>query len=268
MLVDELIWVRGAGELGSAVAHLLHRVGFRVYLSEISPPLAIRRIVTFSDAISMGETSVEGVTARKSESLSLPPDTRWDHIPLFEDDRDNLLAFRPTVMVDGRMLKQQIEDYREWADLMIGLGPGFFPQKNCHVAIETMRGHDLGRIISSGSPLADTGIPGSLGGQTLRRLIRASTDGLVAWEVEFGELVVQGQQLGVIDNREAVIAPTDGILRGMISHETPVVAGMKIGDVDPRGNTVRYEQISEKARAIAAGVFEAIVLHKMDDPGD
>ncbi len=261
MLENELVWLRGAGELGSAVAHLLHRVGLHVFVSDISPPLAIRRPVTFSDALIDGVTEVEGVEAKKAQSLTLSHSKVWKHIPMFEDNPDKLLSFTPTAIVDARMLKLASEDYRDWAELFIGLGPGFVAGENCHLAIETMRGHNLGRIITQGPTLTDTGIPGKLGGETSRRIVRATRSGQIEWSCEFGEVVTKGQQLGIINHDKLVLAPLDGIVRGMISENTPVVKGMKIGDVDPRGVVVQYQQISEKARIIASGVFEAIILH-------
>ncbi|MBT3228439.1 MAG: EF2563 family selenium-dependent molybdenum hydroxylase system protein [Candidatus Marinimicrobia bacterium] len=261
MLANELVWVRGAGELGSGVAHLLHRVGIHVFMSDISPPLAIRRPVTFSSALVEGSSEVEGVMAKKADSQKLGQSKSWKHIPIFEDDPDKLLDFNPTVVVDARMLKKYTEDYRSWTDLFIGLGPGFEVEINCHLAIETKRGHNLGRIIAQGSTLTDTGIPGNLGGETSRRLVRATRSGQIRWTCEFGELVKKGQQLGIINNDKLVLAPLDGIVRGMISDSTPVLKGMKIGDIDPRGVEVQYQQISEKARIIASGVFEAIILH-------
>ena len=261
MLDNALVWVRGAGELGSGVAHLLHRVGLHVFLSDVSPPLAIRRPVTFSCALVDGSTEVEGVMAKKAQSLKLNISKTWKHIPIFEDDSEALVALQPTIVIDARMQKKYTKDFRTWADLVIGLGPGFEVAKNCHRAIETMRGHNLGRIISEGAPQADTGIPGNIGGETTRRLVLATRSGQIKWSTQFGEMVTKGQQIALINDDKPVWAPLDGMVRGMISEHTPVIKGMKIGDIDPRGDSVQYQQISEKARVIAAGVLETIILH-------
>ena len=260
------VWVRGAGELGSGVAHLLHRVGFSVFMSDIAPPLAIRRPVTFSDALMEGSTEVESVLAKNIPGYELPPAAPWNYIPIFEDNVEQLCKFLPAVMVDARMIKHYAEDFRSWAKLMIGLGPGFNTDQNCHRVIETMRGHDLARVITSGGSSKDTGIPGVVGGETSRRIVRAPQTGQVSWLVEFGELVNEGQLLGSIDGSQSIFAPLTGIVRGLISPHTPVTVGMKIGDVDPRGASVEYLHISEKARAIASGVFEAIVLFLRAQP--
>jgi xanthine dehydrogenase accessory factor len=261
MLDNELVWVRGAGEIGSAVAHLLHRVGLHVFLSDISPPLSIRHPVTFSSALVEGSAEVEGILAKSAQYPELNPSKTRNYISIFEDDPDMLVTLKPGVVIDARMLKRYTWDFRKWADLVIGLGPGFEVDKNCHLAIETMRGHNLGRIISQGSPLANTGIPGNIGGETIRRIVLATRTGQIKWSVQFGQMVTKGQQLALINNDKPVFAPLDGMVRGMISEHTPVLKGMKIGDIDPRGDSVQYQQISEKARLIAAGVLEAIILH-------
>lgn len=261
MLNNERVWVRGAGELGSGVAHLLHRLGVQVILSDISPSLAIRRPVTFSDALSEGTTEVEGVRALRHESYELDTDSSQSHIPIFEDDPEKLLTLKPTIVVDARMLKHYPQDYQPWTPLYIGLGPGFHVGVNCHCAVETKRGHSLGRIITTGAPLQDTGIPGLLGGETSRRLIRATRSGHIKWNCQFGDEVIRGQELARINGEKPVFAPIDGIIRGMISEATQVLKGMKVGDIDPRGNDVDYTRISEKARMVASGVFEAILLH-------
>lgn len=261
MFAESRVWIRGAGELGSGVAHLLHRVGFSVFMSEISPPLAIRRPVTFSDAMIEGSTEVDGVLAKGITRFELPQTAPWGYIPVFEDDPQSLRGLLPSVLVDARMIKRYEEDYRPWADLVVGLGPGFDTNENCHRVIETMRGHDLARVITSGGPLRDTGVPGVIGGETSRRIVRAPGSGSITWQVEFGELVLKDQQLGSLDSMTPILAPLAGMVRGLISPMTSVSEGMKIGDVDPRGDTVKYLQISEKARAIASGVLEAIILH-------
>lgn len=261
MLKNERVWVRGAGELGSGVVHLLHRMGIQVLLSDISPSLAIRRPVTFSDALSEGTTEVEGVQAVRHESYEFDFDTSEPHIPIFEDDPDKLLALKPTVIVDARMLKHYPQDYQPWTTLYIGLGPGFHVGVNCHCAIETKRGHSLGRILTSGAPLEDTGVPGRLGGETARRLVRATRSGYIKWNCNFGDVITRGQELARINGDKPVFAPIDGIIRGMISEAVQVLKGMKIGDIDPRGSEVAFTQISEKARMIASGVFEALILN-------
>jgi xanthine dehydrogenase accessory factor len=257
----DLVWVRGAGELASATAHLLFRLGYPVILSEIDPPLAIRRPVSFSDALLEGQARVENILAKFYPTV-LKPQFPLDHIPVFEDNESQLRSLKPGVLVDGRMLKKDLPDMRAWADLVIGLGPGFDTNKNCHAVIETKRGHDLGRVIASGAPIPDTGIPGQIGGESSKRLVRSPGDGTVKWSVAFGDLVEAGQVLGQLSSGKLLTAPTSGMVRGLISEKTLVRSGMKIGDIDPRGASVNYLQISDKARSIARGVLEAMLIQE------
>jgi xanthine dehydrogenase accessory factor len=261
MFNDTVVWVRGAGELGSAVAHLLHRVGLSVFLSEISPPLAIRRPVTFSDAILEGSSEVEGITGKYTADYVLPVNKPWSYIPVFTDNPEAIWKLKPTILIDARILKYYEQDYRTWAQLVIGLGPGFNTDQHCHQIIETMRGHELARIIYSGESMRDTGIPGVVGGETSRRIIRAPESGRINWNVNFGDIVPKQQILGTMDNGQPIRSPLQGMIRGLISPKVDVSTGMKIGDVDPRGGTIKYLQISEKARAVACGVLEAIFVH-------
>ena len=50
-LRDLIIMVKGGGEMATGVAHRLARSGFRVCLTEIPEPLAVRRAVSFCEAV-------------------------------------------------------------------------------------------------------------------------------------------------------------------------------------------------------------------------
>ena len=73
-----------------------------------------------------------------------------------------------------------------------------------------------------------------------------------------GDLVKSGEVIGTVENL-AVAAEIDGALRGLIRSGTPVTAGLKLGDIDPRGKGELCYTISDKARAIAGSVLEAIL---------
>ncbi|MCH8070204.1 MAG: EF2563 family selenium-dependent molybdenum hydroxylase system protein [Candidatus Marinimicrobia bacterium] len=265
-MFDEItIWVRGAGELGSATAHILHNVGFHVFLSELPLPLAIRRTVTFSDAVFLGETEVEGTKAVYYDINSIPEKTPPDHIPIQVDSPENILRLQPNILVDARMIKQYRENMMDYAPFVIGLGPGFEVGENCHVVIETMRGHDLGRIIWNGAALPNTKVPGEVGGETVRRVIYAPAEGTLEWQVDFGEIVSENDLMGTINKKYEIRAPFRGIVRGLISPQVLMRKGLKIADVDPRGEVVDYKSISDKSRSIGRGVLEAILIHLRKD---
>lgn len=255
-----LIWIRGAGEIGSAVAISLFRSGFKVIISEIKPPLAIRRTVTFSDAIIDGESSVVGINAKYLKTNEFDGSLPIDFIPLFSDDPVQIRTLSPTVLIDARMIKSYNKDYRNWADYVIGFGPGFSTTLNCHAAIETMRGHSLGQIIYKGEALKNTDTPGELGGESKRRVIYAPTDGKLHWDVHFGDLVHEGQCLGTVEKTTKIHAPFNGMIRGLIHPSVSIKSGLKIADVDPRGEEIDFNNISDKARSLGRAALEATMI--------
>ena len=146
---------------------------------------------------------------------------------------------------------------------MIGVGPGFTAGKDCHAVIETKRGHTLGRVITHGSAIPNTGVPGNVGGQTIRRLLKAPVDGIFHPEKEIGDLVKEGDRVGNVDG-VPVCALTDGKIRGLLQDGVPVTKGLKSGDIDPRGATVDHMTVSDKAASIGGGVLEAILSYAGD----
>jgi xanthine dehydrogenase accessory factor len=146
---------------------------------------------------------------------------------------------------------------------VIGVGPGFTAGVDCHAVIETKRGHTLGRVIREGSAIPNTGVPGNIGGQTIRRLIKAPVDGIFHPEKKIGDLVKEGDRVANVD-KVPVYAQTDGMIRGLLQDGVPVTKGLKSGDVDPRGSVIDYMTVSDKALAIGGGVLEAILGYAGD----
>ncbi|NQU27428.1 MAG: EF2563 family selenium-dependent molybdenum hydroxylase system protein [Candidatus Marinimicrobia bacterium] len=253
------IVIRGAGELASATALILHKIGFKVILTELQSPLAIRRTVTFSDAIITNEATVEGITARFYKLAEIEAGLPHNILPIVYDNMKVIKTLKPQIIVDARMLKREPPETKYGSAFVVGLGPGFTVGKNCRVIIETKRGHELGRLIWQGSAIPNTGIPGVLGGESYQRIITAPAEGRIHWRVDFGNLVKKSEILGTVDQFHQIIAPIAGIIRGLISPKIVVSPRMKIGDVDPRGKEINVNLISDKARSIGRGVLEAIL---------
>ena len=167
---------------------------------------------------------------------------------------------KPDVVIDAVMAKRNTGTSIDDAKLVIGIGPGFDAGVDCHAVIETKRGHTLGRVISKGPAIPNTGVPGEIGGQTINRLIKAPADGIFHPEKTFGDAVREGERVANIDGIP-VYAKTDGIIRGMLQDGVYVTEGLKSGDIDPRGDTVDYMTVSDKAMAIAGGALEAIMQY-------
>jgi xanthine dehydrogenase accessory factor len=124
--------------------------------------------------------------------------------------------------------------------------------------IETKRGHYLGRLITNGSAIPNTGIPGTEMGYSVERLLRAPTDGRVEPVLSIGDHVEEGELIAHVGGAE-LRSMISGVLRGLIHPTVLVERGMKIGDVDPRGVREHCFSITDKALAVAGGVLEAVV---------
>jgi xanthine dehydrogenase accessory factor len=260
--MDEVIvLIRGAGEMASGVTHRLHRSHFNVCMLEIPHPIAVRREVSFCEAIYEGEKEVEGVRAK---FISRPEEIHsvWqeEKIPVLVDpDGEKTRRFiKPDVLVDAIMAKKDLGTHIKKAPLVIGLGPGFCAEKDVHIVIETNRGHDLGRLILKGTAEPDTGTPGNIGGYTVERVLRTMKRGVFHPQKGIGDRVNKGLVVAVVDDFP-VMAKISGIVRGLIREGVEVKKGMKVGDIDPRGKRESCFTISDKARAIGGGVLEAIL---------
>ena len=255
-----LVVIKGAGDLASGIALRLHHSRIDVVMTDLPVPLAVRRTVAFSEAVRLGSTCVEDVKAERAESVEEVRDClERGVIPVMPDPEARIIdILKPEVVVDAILAKRNTGTAPDDADLVIGVGPGFTAGKDCHAVIETKRGHTLGRVIREGSAIPNTGVPGNVGGQTIRRLIKAPCDGIFHPEREIGDLVKEGERVGNVDG-EPVCAQTDGKIRGLLQDGAPVTRGLKSGDVDPRGASADHTTVSEKALAIGGGVLEAIL---------
>jgi xanthine dehydrogenase accessory factor len=255
------VLVVGGGEMGSAVAHRLVRSGITVFITDREHPWCLRREVCFAMALIDGLKRVEGVVARRATDPVEAEETAGKGgIPVFASDfRELTGALEPDVLVDARMLKTGEGISEGLAPLVIGLGPGFKAGGNVDVVVETKRGHSLGRVMGRGRAEADTHVPGEVMGIAGGRVIRAPCSGSFGKGLAIGTMVEQGDVVGYIDGDIPVKAPTQGLLRGLVSDGLEVREGRKIGDVDPRGSEIDPRTVSDRGRAVAGGVLEAIM---------
>jgi xanthine dehydrogenase accessory factor len=260
--IEELvILIRGAGEMASGVAHRLHQSHFKICMIEIPHPLAVRREVTFCEAIYEGEKEVEGVRAKlisKTEEIKSVWEKRKIPILIDPDGKKTRSFLKPDVLVDAIMAKKNLGTQINDAPWVIGLGPGFSTGKDVHIVIETNRGHYLGKMILNGTAEPDTGIPGEIGGYTIERVLRTMKKGIFHPQKSIGDRVSKGSVAAVVDDFP-VIAKISGVVRGLLREGVEVKKGMKVGDIDPRGKKESCFTISDKARAIGGGVLEAIL---------
>ncbi len=295
-----LIICRGAGDLATGIIHRLHRAGHRVIALETDYPAAIRRQVSFCEAVYDGSAAVEGVTARlvpaltdaetDTETYSGINDTpaahiiseKWDssaieavleagEVPLLIDPKgESIELLKPDVVVDAIIAKKNLGTTINMAPLVIGVGPGFTAGQDVHLVIESMRGHNLARIITDGMAQPNTGVPGNIAGFTSERVIHAPAAGYIHDVRKIGDIVQKGDEIARIypdkesyDNALSEYVPVNatitGIIRGLIREGYYFREGFKIADIDPRESELtNCFTISDKARSIAGSVLEAV----------
>jgi xanthine dehydrogenase accessory factor len=279
MLKNKLILVKGAGDFASGTIRRLHLAGAKVIATELEQPLTIRRMVAFSQAIYDNEHEVEGVIGARADMTDIDQHLIKDKVPVLIDPDTKILdELKFNIVIDGRMAKKNMGTRIDEAPIVIGLGPGFNAGVDCHAVVETLAGHNLGRVIYKGKPAEDTGVPFPTDLQNSPccagfsptpccagssfdvndYLIRAPTDGVFNSEKKIGDLISSGDTLGRI-NKTPVQSKIDGLLRGLIHDGAHVKKDLKIGDIDPSCDKARVYQVSEKANAIAGGVLEAVL---------
>lgn len=276
MKKKDLIVVRGAGDLATGTIHRLKKAGFRLLVLEAEHPAAIRRQVALSEAVYAGSARVEDVEAvrmdvdlaekkNRKELLEQEMERIWkkDGVPVLVDPAGlSIAALRPAVVVDAILAKKNLGTTKEMAPLVIALGPGFTAGEDVDVVIETKRGHNLGRVIRSGSAVPNTGIPGIIGGYGKERVMHAQEEGILRNAASIGDIVEARAVIAEIETENRTVpveASLSGLLRGLIRDGYPVTKGFKIADIDPRKEELQNcFTISDKARCIAGSVLEVI----------
>lgn len=276
MKKTDFIVVRGAGDLATGTIHRLKKAGFHLLILEAEYPAAIRRQVALSEAVYAGSAQVEGVkavrmdvdltdTENRKEALWQEMERSWskDAVPVLVDPEGvSISVLHPAVVVDAILAKKNLGTSRDMAPLTIALGPGFTAGADVDVVIETKRGHNLGRVIRSGSAVPNSGIPGIIGGYGKERVMHAEAEGILRNVASIGDIVEAGTAIAEIETengRVPVLASLSGLLRGLIRDGYPVTKGFKIADIDPRKEELQNcFTISDKARCIAGSVLEVI----------
>jgi len=259
--LEDLVVVRGGGDLGSGVIYRLHQAGFPIVVTETATPTVVRRAVAFATAMYEEVVTVQGVRGRRVNTIDDAIATlAADEVPVIEDPSakviDELEAF---AVVDAIMAKGKWDTgtNRELADVVVGLGPGFDAGVDVDAVVETDRGHELGHVIYEGTASPHDGEPGERMGYTHERVFRAPVSGTWETAVELGEIVDAETVVGSID-AEPVTTEIGGVVRGLVHDGLAVSEGMKLGDVDPRAD-VDYTKVSDKALCLGGGVLEALL---------
>ncbi len=255
--MNDIVVVRGGGDLATGVIQKLYRAGLRVVILEDPKPTAIRRTVSLCDCVWDGTAQVEDMTAVMVQTpAECEAVWRREQIPLLVDpSAQSLKLLRPVGMVDAILAKHNLGTNSAMAPVVIAMGPGFTAPEDAHAVVETMRGHNLGRVYFEGAALPNTGIPGVIGNRSAERVLRAPCAGTIRHHKQIGDLVEKGEVIFSVEG-QAVTAPFTGLLRGLLREDLEVFPDMKAADIDPRLDS-DWHTISDKARCIGGGVLEA-----------
>jgi len=253
----DIVVIRSGGDIATGVIQKFYRSGFKLLVLETEEPTAVRRSVALCEAVYAGRATVEDVSCERIPTLS-EIDRCYEQgvVPLMVDPRgESISCLKPAAVIDAILAKRNLGTHRGMAPITIGLGPGFNAGDDVHAVIETMRGHDLGRLILQGRAQPDTGIPGEVGGKSIQRVIRAHCAGELRHISKIGDVLEEGETICEISG-EAVKAPFKGLLRGLLHEGLQVPKDMKIADIDPRLD-VDWRTVSDKARCIGGATLEA-----------
>ncbi len=252
--------IRGGGDLATGIGLRLLRAGFEVIMLETATPTAIRRSVSMCEAVRKGEMRVEdlrGVLCANAKA-AMEAVSVGDIAVCVDENCEMLPELRTDVLVDAIIAKRNLGTRKDMAPFVVALGPGFTAGIDCHAVIETMRGHDLGRVfyMEGARACEDTHEPGEVGGYTHERVMHTPCAGIYEPVCEIGQKVGAGDAVAYVEG-QAVKAKIDGILRGQLSPGLSVFEGMKCADVDPRCKRIHCFTVSDKARALGGAVLEA-----------
>lgn len=268
---DDLIIVRGGGDLATGTIHRLWAAGLRVLVLEIENPAAIRRQVALCEAVYTKTTEVEGLRAVRIDRYEEAEEVWQENsVPILIDPKGvSIGALKPAVVIDAILAKRNLGTRRDMAPITIALGPGFTAGEDVDVVVETKRGHRLGRIIREGAAIPNTGIPGVIGGYGAERVIHAQAAGIFKNVRVIGDTVEAGDTIAEIWQEDGtkllVQTQITGILRGLLRDGYRVTEHFKVADVDPRKEELsNCFLISDKARCIAGSVLELVCAQLWD----
>ena len=123
--MNNLIIVRGGGDLATGTIYKLHQCGFPVLVLEVPNPSAIRRNVAFSEAVYEKKQTVEDVTCYLAGSIA-------DAEKLLSEGKLTMLAdpmgaaisrLKPLAVVDAILAKKNLGTCRAMAPITVALGP-------------------------------------------------------------------------------------------------------------------------------------------------
>ena len=125
--MEHLIIVRGGGDLATGTIYKLKKSGFPVLILETRYPSAIRRNVSFCEAVYQGSQTVEDLTCHRAETLEQAREflNKGKLTVLVDPAGEAIKELKPLAVVDAILAKKNLGTSRELAPITVALGPGF-----------------------------------------------------------------------------------------------------------------------------------------------
>lgn len=262
MSEQSCILVLGAGPLASATARLLFLAGYAVAMYGRGASKILRRRLSFADAWSIGEATLDGVPARRVRSdvefvIGL---RRKSYIPVLAPPFAGATErWSWDEIIDGRSESERADDpFEADARVRLGLGAGFVAGENCDLAI-AIDGPDPGAVIRKGAVPSKILSPGDRG---LEELVATPVAGVFATDREIGDKVGEGDVLGFVMDRpihEAIRAPFAGLVLGLLPSGAAVSADDAVAEITLRLSAT-CRGVSSADQEIARAVHFALEM--------
>jgi xanthine dehydrogenase accessory factor len=233
--------VIGCGDIGSAIASVLHGAGYAVVLSDHVDPPWSRRGMAFTNAWYIGNAELEGEAACFCASVRtistllaqrLIAATTWSWAGIAE-------ALAPSLIVDARMQADRSQTVLLGSSsVTVGVGAGFLPGVQVDLVVDA---DDDER------PEVEE-----------RLIVRADRPGRFMTSHRIGAPVRAGEVIGHL-GAQPLFAPADGVLRGLSARGARIHAGAQVIEVDPRGDPVSCFGLGQQQRRVATNVVDALV---------
>ena len=247
--------ILGTNEIASAIAVYLTRGGWSVALSHDPSPPVFRRGMTFHDALFGDPTAIFEVSGERAETglevlsaIAHPNTVVVTPLGLL----DLLVLRRLDLVVDVRLQSLAPKpDFRNLAQITIGLGAGFQTSLNCDIALP---GACSRFAQPTRAPLA---LAGNDHPATSQGLLYAERRGLWRTAVDLGSRAFGGFVVGHVGGA-AYSASLDGILVGVARDGAEVSEGDILAEVDPPTRRATWTGMAPAGRATAKAVMRAI----------
>ena len=183
---------------------------------------------------------------------------------LVDPDGKSIKKLEPKVVIDAILANENRGMNKNMAEHTLALGPGFCAGRDVDAVIETMRGHNMGRIVHEGYSSRSHNKASQVDTDDhIEHLLFAPMAGKFEALHHISFAAKKGEPIAVITdkdgNKATVCAQMDGVIRGIVRDGFQVRANQKIADINPNMRQGDCFTVSDKARCIGGAVLSAVM---------